>query len=90
MSPASPENAINVFLFSCLVLSSVVFRIVAPLIAAFEAAMMVKSFPVMPSKTSLILISSLLAGPPILSYIIDHCLAVLGIAEKGTKWSGQS
>ena len=53
VSPASPENAINVCWFNARVLSSVALRTVAPLMAAFEAAMMVKSFPVIPSKTSL-------------------------------------
>ena len=53
VSPASPENAINVWLFNSLVLSSVALRIVAPRMAALEAAMMVKSLPVIPSKTSL-------------------------------------
>lgn len=53
VSPASPENAIKVCLFSSLVLSSEALRIVAPLIAALEAAMMVKSLPVMPRRTSL-------------------------------------
>ena len=41
VSPASPENAISVCLLSSLVLSSVAFKIVAPLIAAFEAATIV-------------------------------------------------
>ena len=40
-------------LFRALVLSSLALRMVAPLIAAFEAAMMVKSFPLSPSNTSL-------------------------------------
>lgn len=53
VSPASPENAIRVCLFSALVLSSSALRIVAPRIAALEAAMMVKSLPVMPNRTSL-------------------------------------
>lgn len=53
VSPASPENAIKVCLFSALVLSSDALRMVAPLMAALEAAMRVKSFPVMPSNTSL-------------------------------------
>ena len=53
VSPASPENAINVCLLSDLVLSSDVLRTVAPRIAALEAAMMVKSLPVIPSNTSL-------------------------------------
>jgi hypothetical protein len=53
VSPASPENAINVCLFNCLVLSSEALRMVAPLIAALEVAMRVKSLPVMPSRTSL-------------------------------------
>lgn len=53
VSPASPENAIKVWLFSSRVLSSDAFKIVAPLMAAFEAATMVKSFPVIPSRTSL-------------------------------------
>lgn len=54
VSPASPENAIKECLFSSLVLSSEALRIVAPLTAALEAAMMVKSLPVMPRRTSLI------------------------------------
>lgn len=53
VSPASPEKAIKVCLFRARVLSSEALRMVAPLIAAFEAAMRVKSLPVMPSKTSL-------------------------------------
>ena len=53
MSPASPEKAIKVCLLSSFVLSSEALRIVAPLMAAFEAATSVKSFPVIPSKTSL-------------------------------------
>ena len=54
VSPASPENAISVWLFNSLVLSSVAFKIVAPRIAALEAATMVKSLPVIPRRTSLI------------------------------------
>ena len=54
VSPASPTNAMSVCLFSALVLSSEAFRMVAPRIAALEAAIKVKSLPVMPSKTSLI------------------------------------
>lgn len=42
-----------VWLFSCRVLSSEDLRIVAPLMAALEAAMMVKSLPVIPKRTSL-------------------------------------
>lgn len=38
VSPASPEKAIRVCLLSCFVLSSEALRMVAPLIAAFEAA----------------------------------------------------
>lgn len=53
MSPASPENAIKVCLFNARVLSSEALSTVAPLIAALEAAMRVKSFPVIPSNTSL-------------------------------------
>jgi hypothetical protein len=53
VSPASPEKAIKVCLFRERVLSSEALRIVAPRIAALEAAMRVKSLPVMPSKTSL-------------------------------------
>lgn len=41
VSPASPVKAIKVLLFNALVLSSEDFSIVAPLIAAFEAAMIV-------------------------------------------------
>lgn len=40
-------------LFSWRVLSSLALRIVAPRMAALEAAMMVKSLPVMPRRTSL-------------------------------------
>lgn len=54
VSPASPEKAIKVCLFSSLVLSSAAFNTVAPLMAALLAAMRVKSLPVMPSNTSLI------------------------------------
>lgn len=53
VSPASPLYAIRVCLFSDLVLSSWTLRTVGPRITAFEAAMMVKSLPVIPSKTSL-------------------------------------
>jgi hypothetical protein len=53
VSPASPTNAMRTCLLSFLVLSSLALRIVAPLMAAFEAAMMVKSLPVMPRSTSL-------------------------------------
>jgi hypothetical protein len=53
VSPASPLNAISVCEFSMRVLSSLALRIVAPRIAAFDAAMMVKSLPVIPSNTSL-------------------------------------
>lgn len=53
VSPASPLKAIKVFLFNERVLSSEALRIVAPLIAAFEAAMRVKSLPVIPRRTSL-------------------------------------
>lgn len=41
VSPASPEKAIKVCLLSCFVLSSEALRMVAPLIAAFEAATIV-------------------------------------------------
>lgn len=41
VSPASPENAISVCELSSLVLSSDALRMVAPRIAALEAAMMV-------------------------------------------------
>lgn len=54
VSPASPEKAISVFLLSARVLSSEALRMVAPRIAALEAAMRVKSLPVMPRRTSLI------------------------------------
>jgi len=53
VSPASPLYAIRVCLFNGLVLSSVALRTVGPRIVALEAAMMVKSLPVIPSKTSL-------------------------------------
>jgi hypothetical protein len=57
VSPASPENAISECEFSARVLSSDALRIVAPRMAAFDAAMIVKSFPVIPSRTSLFKIS---------------------------------
>ena len=60
MSPASPEKAIKVYLLSSLVLSSEALRMVAPRMAALEEAMMVKSFPVIPSKTSLEVVSLVL------------------------------
>lgn len=44
----------RVCLLSSLVLSSDALRMVAPRIAALEAAMMVKSFPVMPRRISLV------------------------------------
>lgn len=53
VSPASPEKAIKVCLLSSLVLSSEALSIVAPLMAALEAATRVKSLPVIPSRTSL-------------------------------------
>jgi len=53
VSPASPEKASSVCLLSDLVLSSEAFRMVAPRIAALDAAIKVKSLPVIPSKTSL-------------------------------------
>jgi hypothetical protein len=55
VSPASPEKATRVCLFSCRVLSSDAFRIVAPRMAALEAAIKVKSLPVIPKSTSLLL-----------------------------------
>lgn len=58
MSPASPEKATSVCLLSDLVLSSEALRIVAPRIAALEAAIKVKSLPVIPNKTSLVRIMS--------------------------------
>ena len=57
MSPASPEKAIKVCLFKARVLSSDALRMVAPLMAALEAAMRVKSLPVMPNNTSLMRIT---------------------------------
>lgn len=53
VSPASPENARSVCLLRALVLSSDALRMVAPRIAALDAAMIVKSFPVIPKRTSL-------------------------------------
>lgn len=54
VSPASPLNAIRLCLFSSRVLSSVALRMVAPRIAALEAATIVKSRPVIPSRTSIL------------------------------------
>jgi hypothetical protein len=56
VSPASPEKAISECELSSLVLSSEAFRIVAPRMAAFEAAIIVKSLPVMPRRTSLMIL----------------------------------
>lgn len=53
MSPASPENATSVCLLSCRVLSSAALMMVGPRMAALEAAIKVKSLPVIPSNTSL-------------------------------------
>ena len=53
VSPASPEKAIKVCVLSTRVLSSDALRMVAPRMAALEAAMRVKSLPVIPSRTSL-------------------------------------
>lgn len=53
VSPASPEYAIRVCLFNWRVLLSSAFRMVAPRMAALDAAISVKSLPVMPSRTSL-------------------------------------
>ncbi len=53
VSPASPLKAIKVFLVKARVLSSLVLRIEAPRMAAFEAAIMAKSLPVIPRRTSL-------------------------------------
>jgi hypothetical protein len=53
VSPASPEKAINVCVLSTRVLSSDALRMVAPRMAALEAAIRVKSLPVIPSRTSL-------------------------------------
>lgn len=54
VSPASPEKAMMVDGESWRVLSSEAFRMVAPRMAALEAAMMVKSAPVRPRRTSLV------------------------------------
>jgi hypothetical protein len=43
----------RVWSFKARVLSSLAFKMVAPRMAALEAAMMVKSLPVIPSNTSL-------------------------------------
>ena len=65
MSPASPENAINVCLLRDLVLSSEALRTVAPRIAAFDAAIKVKSLPVIPRRTSLEIKSAVVSTPSI-------------------------
>jgi hypothetical protein len=44
----------RVCVLSARVLSSLAFRILAPRMAAFEEAMRVKSLPVIPSRTSLV------------------------------------
>jgi hypothetical protein len=53
VSPASPEYAIRLCLFRSRVLSSVAFRIVTPRIAALDEAIIVKSLPVIPRRTSI-------------------------------------
>ena len=53
VSPASPVSPIRMCLLSGRVLSSDAFKMVAPRMAALEAAMMVKSLPVIPKSTSL-------------------------------------
>jgi hypothetical protein len=57
VSPASPLYAIKLCRFRLRVLSSVALRTVGPRIAALEAAMMVKSLPVMPRRTSMMMIA---------------------------------
>ena len=54
VSPASPEKAMMVWLFRERVLSSEALRMVAPRMAALEAAMRVKSLPVRPRRTSMV------------------------------------
>lgn len=54
VSPASPLYARRVLGFSSRVLSSELFRIVAPRIAALEAAIMVEVEVVMPRRTSMV------------------------------------
>ena len=53
VSPASPEKARMQWSLRARVLSSFAFRMEAPRMAALEAAMMVKSLPVIPRRTSL-------------------------------------
>jgi hypothetical protein len=84
VSPASPVKAMSVWSFSDRVLSSAALRIVAPLIAALEAAMRVKSLPVMPRRTSLhsVLVNgSLLRVWKLYSHI---CYVVMGWCSSGT------
>src|ERR1700744_2759041 len=54
VSPAAPLKAIRLWLFRALVLSSVALRTVGPRMAALDEAMMAKSFPVMPRRTSMV------------------------------------
>lgn len=54
VSPASPLNARRVFGLSSRVLSSEVLRMVAPRIAALEAAIIVEVDVVMPRRTSMV------------------------------------
>lgn len=54
VSPASPLNASRVFGLSSRVLSSEVLRMVAPRIAALEAAIIVELDVVMPRRTSMV------------------------------------
>ena len=71
VSPASPEKAMIVDGESWRVLSSEALRIVAPRIAALEAAIMVKSAPVRPRRTSL--------GR---GGVVSECLGWVGIEVK--------
>ena len=54
MSPASPLKAMRLCLFRGRVLSSLDLRIVAPRMAALEAATRTKSLPVIPRRTSMV------------------------------------
>ena len=53
VSPASPLKAIKLWVFNVRVLSSVALRIVGPRMAAFDEAIIVKSLPDIPRRTSI-------------------------------------
>lgn len=88
VSPASPEYAIRVCLFKERVLSSAAFRMVAPRIAALDAAISVKSLPVIPSSTSLLHRISNLSNHQVLDLRYSHILFLGYRVVESVLWYG--